>query len=120
MKVEIATGRDAGGSRKVDLETRVEETARRYHLDDSAVVGLLSVFRERIRLRCDVDRDFEELGQHLAASNKPSAFVCNRLADLRAGKPIGPCKFQAVPPVAPLTRAAPVQRPSVGLTRLGT
>merc|ERR1719203_1618566 len=28
VKVQIATGRDAGAFRKVDLETRVEETAR--------------------------------------------------------------------------------------------
>lgn len=127
LRVEIATGRDAaggaGGFRKVDIEKRVDEMTRKYHLDDLAATGLLSVFKERVRLRCDLERDFEELQQHLLASNKPSASVCNRLADLRAGKPIGPCKFQAVPNTSltveamsflTLKSAAPAAKPGQG------
>jgi len=106
---EIATGKE-GGSTKVDVETKVEELARKYHLDDGAVVCLVSVFKERVRLRCDIEKDFWELGQHLASSNKPSASVCNRLADLRAGKPIGPCKFAAAAPQLQIGQLAPANR----------
>merc|ERR1712060_431684 len=36
------------------------------------------------------------LGDHLAASNKPSALVCKKLADIRSGKPLGACRFKRI------------------------
>merc|ERR1712070_787288 len=63
-------------------------------LDEAAMARLVSVFQERLRLGCDLNVDLEELSQHLAASNKPSALVSMKLAEMRAGKPIGPCRYQ--------------------------
>lgn len=83
----------AGFGRTVDIEERIAELARRHRLDEAATARLASVFHDRARLGCDLNRDFEELSEHLAASNKPSALVSMRLADLRAGRTIGPCKY---------------------------
>jgi len=85
--------RGVGPGRTVDIEERIAELARRHRLDEAATARLASVFHDRSRLGCDLSRDFEELNEHLAASNKPSALVSMKLADLRAGRSIGPCKY---------------------------
>jgi hypothetical protein len=84
------------GFRTIDIQERIAEMAGRYRLDEAATARLASVFSERSRLGCDIGRDLSELGDHLAASSKPSALVSMKLADLRAGRPIGPCKYQGV------------------------
>lgn len=88
--------RGFGLGRTVDIEERIAELARRHRLDEAATARLASVFHDRSRLGCDLNRDFEELNEHLAASNKPSALVSMKLADLRAGRSIGPCKYVGV------------------------
>ncbi|CAE8590576.1 unnamed protein product, partial [Polarella glacialis] len=99
LTVKISDGRDGGGGggggagMRVDVEAKVAELAGRFSLDEAAVVGLMSVFRERSRLGCNLQKDFTEMGQHLAASNKPSAFICTKLAELRAGRDLGPCRY---------------------------
>merc|ERR1711939_1270529 len=93
--------------KNVNVHDRVLNVAQKYRLDESASAQLLRVFAERSRLAtCDVDRDLQELSEHLAASNKPSALVCNKLADIRSGKPLGPCKF-----------ASKGREPNVSVTR---
>merc|ERR1719190_281058 len=54
----------------VDIEERVGQLAQQHRLDEAATTRLASVFQDRSRLGCDLAKDFEELGQHLAASNK--------------------------------------------------
>lgn len=76
-----------------DLPSRIAAVAREHHLDEAASARLASVFAERARLGCDMNRDIEEISEHLAASNKPSALVSMKLAELRTGQPIGPCKY---------------------------
>lgn len=82
-----------GDATRVDIEERVSAMKQDHNLDDAAAVKLVSVFRERAKLGCDLRKDFDELNQHLAASNKPSALVSMKLAELRDGRAIGPCKF---------------------------
>eukprot|EP00933_Yihiella_yeosuensis_P048071 TRINITY_DN4408_c0_g1_i4.p1 TRINITY_DN4408_c0_g1~~TRINITY_DN4408_c0_g1_i4.p1 ORF type:complete len:326 (+),score=38.37 TRINITY_DN4408_c0_g1_i4:171-1148(+) len=77
----------------VDIEARIAELAMRHALDDAACSRLSSVFQDRSRLGCDLNRDFQDLSEHLAASNKPSALVSMKLAELRSGRTIGPCKY---------------------------
>lgn len=102
VSVQIAQAIEAKGhssfmftGRTLDISERINELARNYRLDEAATVRLASVFSERARLGCDINRDITELGEHLAVSNKPSALVSMKLADLRAGRPIGPCKYTA-------------------------
>eukprot|EP00434_Breviolum_minutum_P007378 symbB.v1.2.006512.t1/scaffold380.1/size216529/2 len=76
-------------SRAVDLEQRVAELAMKHFLDDAAAARLASVFQDRSRLGCDLVRDFQDLDEHLSASNKPSALVSMKLSELRSGRPIG-------------------------------
>eukprot|EP00435_Cladocopium_sp_Y103_P019053 s1779_g4.t1 len=76
-------------SRTVDLEQRVSELAMKHFLDDAAAARLASVFQDRSRLGCDLVRDFQDLDEHLSASNKPSALVSMKLSELRSGRPIG-------------------------------
>mmetsp|Transcript_54166 Transcript_54166/g.118544 ORF Transcript_54166/g.118544 Transcript_54166/m.118544 type:complete len:259 (+) Transcript_54166:32-808(+) len=80
-------------SRTVDLEQRVSELAMKHFLDDAAAARLASVFQDRSRLGCDLVRDFQDLDEHLSASNKPSALVSMKLSELRSGRPIGPCRY---------------------------
>eukprot|EP00927_Polykrikos_kofoidii_P031310 TRINITY_DN2694_c0_g1_i3.p1 TRINITY_DN2694_c0_g1~~TRINITY_DN2694_c0_g1_i3.p1 ORF type:complete len:511 (-),score=82.97 TRINITY_DN2694_c0_g1_i3:12-1544(-) len=92
VTVEIA--KTSLQSKKINIHDRITDVAQRYRLDESATAQLLRVFAERARLvTCDLDRDLEELSDHLASSNKPSALVCKMLVDIRCGKPLGPCKF---------------------------
>mmetsp|Transcript_44917 Transcript_44917/g.106630 ORF Transcript_44917/g.106630 Transcript_44917/m.106630 type:complete len:272 (+) Transcript_44917:61-876(+) len=77
-----------------DVQGRVAEMSQKYGLDAASSARLVSVFTERVRLGCELGRDISELSEHLAASNKPSALVCMKLAELRTGQPIGPCKFK--------------------------
>jgi len=79
--------------RVVDIEQQITELVCRYFLDEAAASRLASVFQDRARLGCDLRRDFQELGDHLAASSKPSALVSMKLGELRSGRTIGPCKF---------------------------
>jgi len=80
-----------------DFREKVASMARTYRLDEAASARLVDCFRERMRLGCDMERDIQELSDHLAASNKPSALVSMRLAEMRAGRPIGPCKYGSRP-----------------------
>ncbi|CAJ1397726.1 unnamed protein product [Effrenium voratum] len=75
--------------RAVDIEQRVAELALKHHLDEAAGARLASVFQDRSRLGCDLVRDFQDLDEHLTASNKPSALVSMKLSELRSGRPIG-------------------------------
>mmetsp|Transcript_26652 Transcript_26652/g.58564 ORF Transcript_26652/g.58564 Transcript_26652/m.58564 type:complete len:295 (-) Transcript_26652:83-967(-) len=76
-----------------DVQTRIEALAQEHGLDAAAAARLVSVFTERVRMGCDLNRDISELSDHLGASNKPSALVSMKLAELRSGQPIGPCKY---------------------------
>eukprot|EP00929_Paragymnodinium_shiwhaense_P096851 TRINITY_DN58579_c0_g1_i1.p1 TRINITY_DN58579_c0_g1~~TRINITY_DN58579_c0_g1_i1.p1 ORF type:complete len:274 (+),score=55.32 TRINITY_DN58579_c0_g1_i1:68-889(+) len=76
-----------------DLTSKVTEMAREHRLDETATTRLISVFGERVRLGCDLVRDLNELSIHLSASSRPSALVSMKLAELRLGQPIGPCKY---------------------------
>eukprot|EP00927_Polykrikos_kofoidii_P056047 TRINITY_DN50230_c0_g1_i1.p1 TRINITY_DN50230_c0_g1~~TRINITY_DN50230_c0_g1_i1.p1 ORF type:complete len:359 (-),score=60.09 TRINITY_DN50230_c0_g1_i1:93-1169(-) len=78
-----------------DIQTRITEMARKNRLDEAATARLVSVFTERVRMGCDLNRDIAELTGHLEASNKPSALVSMKLAELRSGQPIGPCKYRS-------------------------
>ncbi|CAE6966822.1 KCTD3, partial [Symbiodinium sp. CCMP2456] len=80
--------------RAVDIEQRVAEMAMKHFLDEAAAARLASVFQDRSRLGCNLARDFQDLDEHLSASNKPSALVSMKLSELRSGRPIGPCKYQ--------------------------
>ncbi|CAK0855544.1 unnamed protein product, partial [Prorocentrum cordatum] len=82
-----------GGWTATKIQQRVAELSEAHSLDQSSHDKLASVFAERLRRGCDLEVDFDELGQHLAASNKPSALVSMKLGDLRSGRQIGPCKF---------------------------
>lgn len=75
------------------LDDRVNEMTQKYGLDATSAARLVSAFKDRSRRGCNLDEDIKRLSDHLAASNKPSALVCMKLADLREGKPIGPCRF---------------------------
>ena len=59
--------------RAVDIEQRVAEMAMKHFLDEAAAARLASVFQDRSRLGCNLVRDFQDLDEHLSASNKPSA-----------------------------------------------
>jgi len=85
-------GRSSGGVRG-GTDDRITEMAMRYGLDATSTARLVSAFRDRSRRGCNLDVDLRQLSEHLAASNKPSALVCMKLADLRDGKPIGPCRY---------------------------
>lgn len=89
IRQDNAFGRGIGGC----IDDRVFEMAQKYSLDATSAARLVSAFRDRSRRGCNIDMDLKCLAEHLAASNKPSALVCMKLADLREGKPIGPCKF---------------------------
>jgi len=86
-------GRSGGIIRGGGTDDRVTEMAVRYGLDATSTARLVSAFRDRSRRGCNLDVDIRQLGEHLSASNKPSALVCMKLADLRDGKPIGPCRY---------------------------
>lgn len=75
------------------VDDRVAELAHRHGLDATSSARLVNAFRDRARRGCNIDQDVNALSEHLANSNKPSALVCMKLADLREGKPIGPCKY---------------------------
>lgn len=97
--VEIANARREIG-KKSEGEEHIAELSRTFSLDENATAGLKRAFHERARLGRDLEKDFAELADHLSACKKPSAFVCLKLADLRSGKELGPCKF------APAARSA--------------
>lgn len=75
------------------VEERIYEMAQKHSLDDPAVAQLIKAFQDRVRKGCDLNRDAKEFSEHLSASNKPSAYVCMKLSELKAGLPIGPCQF---------------------------
>lgn len=77
------------------LDGRITEMAHKFQLDATSTARLVSAFRDRGRRGCNLDVDIKQLSDHLAASNKPSALVCMKLAELREGKPIGPCRYGA-------------------------
>merc|ERR1712157_127153 len=56
-----------------DVERRTIDFSRAHCLDDAATTCLMSAFKERARIGCDLSRDFRELGVHLDASKNPSA-----------------------------------------------
>ena len=47
-------------SRAMDLEQQVHQLATKHGLDDAAAARLASVFTDRSRLGCDLQRDFKE------------------------------------------------------------
>lgn len=91
VKVRRAESSLRGGGGSID--DRITEMAGQYGLDATSAARLVSAFRDRTRRGCNLDQDIRMLSEHLAASNKPSALVCMKLADLRDGKPIGPCRY---------------------------
>mmetsp|Transcript_32101 Transcript_32101/g.90320 ORF Transcript_32101/g.90320 Transcript_32101/m.90320 type:complete len:295 (-) Transcript_32101:110-994(-) len=92
LTASTGCGRASGSG---DIQARIAVMARESRLDEAAAARLVSVFTERVRLGCDLERDVAELSQHLASSNKPSALVSMKLAELRTGQPIGPCKYNS-------------------------
>jgi len=98
---------NAGGPGGKFLEDRVNEMTQKYGLDATSAARLVSAFKDRSRRGCNLDEDIKKLSDHLAASNKPSALVCMKLADLREGKPIGACRFNGDRP----PRERPADRP---------
>eukprot|EP00930_Biecheleria_cincta_P049382 TRINITY_DN3459_c0_g1_i2.p1 TRINITY_DN3459_c0_g1~~TRINITY_DN3459_c0_g1_i2.p1 ORF type:complete len:744 (-),score=154.60 TRINITY_DN3459_c0_g1_i2:409-2562(-) len=104
VTVELANQVTRGAGREsvlvtggVNIEQKVAELALRHVLDEPAVAHMINVFQHRQRLGCDLKKDFAEWDTHLAASNKPSALVSMKLAELRSGQPIGPCRFRKAP-----------------------
>lgn len=100
-------------ARSLVVEEKIATMARSYRLDEAATARLVSVFAERGRLGCDLEKDCQEMSEHLAASNKPSALVSMKLADLRAGRPIGPCRYKGQAPT-PGPLALRLDRPEGG------
>lgn len=93
VDVVTMTSRSSGLQRGT-IEGRASALASKYGLDAPSEARLVGAFEDRARRGCDLEKDFEELSEHLAASNKPSALICMKLADLRAGKAIGKCEFR--------------------------
>lgn len=93
VNVKIRQDGRMGGCIRGGTDDRITELAMKYGLDATSTARLVSAFRDRSRRGCNLDVDLKQLGEHLSASNKPSALVCMKLADLRDGKPIGPCRF---------------------------
>jgi len=93
VSVKVRQDGRGGFNVRSGIDDRITEMAHRYQLDATSTARLVSAFRDRSRRGCNLDLDIKQLSEHLAASNKPSALVCMKLADLREGKPIGPCKY---------------------------
>lgn len=93
VAVQIRQENRGGGVGRSAADDRITEMAVKYQLDATSTARLASAFRDRARRGCNLDQDIKQLSEHLAASNKPSALVCMKLADLRDGKPIGPCRY---------------------------
>lgn len=94
VRVQIRQdARSTIGVSRGGADDRVTELAIKYCLDATSTARLVGAFRDRSRRGCNLDLDIKQLSDHLAASNKPSALVCMKLADLRDGKPIGPCRY---------------------------
>jgi len=93
VNVKIRQDSRSGGACRGGTDDRITEMAMKYGLDATSTARLVSAFRDRSRRGCNLDVDLRQLSEHLAASNKPSALVCMKLADLRDGKPIGPCRY---------------------------
>mmetsp|Transcript_28887 Transcript_28887/g.73324 ORF Transcript_28887/g.73324 Transcript_28887/m.73324 type:complete len:256 (-) Transcript_28887:80-847(-) len=93
VSVEVRQDGAGRGSVRTGIDDRITEMAHRHQLDATSTARLISAFRDRGRRGCNLDHDIKLLSDHLAASNKPSALVCMKLADLRDGKPIGPCRY---------------------------
>jgi len=88
---QMVDGKFAGKGRSED---KVMVLAAKYKLDRDATTKLISVMATREMVHgCDVDKDLEQLNQHMAASNKPSALVCMKLRHLSSGAPVGHCTF---------------------------
>jgi len=93
VSVKIRQDGRGGVGVRGGTDDRITEMAMRFGLDATSTARLVSAFRDRSRRGCNLDVDLRQLSEHLAASNKPSALVCMKLADLRDGKPIGPCRY---------------------------
>merc|ERR1719183_2949659 len=79
--------------RQGSIKEQITMLAKAHNLDEAASERLQRAFADRERLGCDLQKDVQDFGEHLGASNKPSALVSMKLAELRAGKPIGECKY---------------------------
>jgi len=93
VSVKVRQDSRGGFNIRSGIDDRITEVAHRFQLDATSTARLVSAFRDRSRRGCNLDNDIKQLSDHLSASNKPSALVCMKLADLREGKPIGPCKY---------------------------
>jgi len=90
---EAARAASAPVGGPVDIVARISELAQTHGLDESSAIKLTGAFHDRQKLGCNLHKDFLELNQHLAASNRPSALVSMKLAEFRTGKAIGPCHY---------------------------
>lgn len=93
VHVEVRQEGRTGTGGRCAIDDRITEMAHRFQLDATSTARLVSAFRDRSRRGCNIELDIKQLSEHLAMSNKPSALVCMKLADLRDGKPVGACRY---------------------------
>lgn len=87
---DMENGKFAG---KAKCGPKVQALARKHRLDRGASTKLEDAMSIREAMGKDIDKDLAMLDEHLAASNKPSALVSQRLASLRKGYNIGHCIY---------------------------
>lgn len=78
---------------KAKCGPKVKEMAKRFGLDRGASTKLEEAMAMREAMGKNTDKDLEHLSSHLEASNKPSALVSMKLADLRKGLNVGHCIY---------------------------
>merc|ERR1719231_1564662 len=78
---------------KATCGPKVKELAIKHRLDKGASTKLEEAMAMREAMGKDIERDLALLNEHLAASNKPSALVSQKLKSLREGYPIGHCIY---------------------------
>lgn len=78
---------------KAKCEPQVRALARKHRLDKGAASKLEDAMGIREAMGKDVENDLMLLDQHLAASNKPSALVSQKLESLRKGHSVGHCIY---------------------------
>merc|ERR1712232_1407157 len=78
---------------KAKCGPKVRELAKKHRLDKGASTKLEDAMSMREAMGKDIDKDIVMLDEHLAASNKPSALVSQKLDSLRKGFPVGHCIY---------------------------
>lgn len=93
LKIKMADMEKGTFVGKVRCGPKVRELALKHKLDNGASTKLEEAMGMREAMGKDIDKDLALLNEHLAASNKPSALVSQKLKSLREGYPIGHCIY---------------------------